>query len=512
MSSVETPHPKIRLNEADQEPVLSFRSSPVAGSETGPEPGPVAGSDDSPPYELPPSPQDSARLEEICQSMFDQDPGLQVLKLSEPLQGELDFHFLGDRTVREIELAEHGHVTRLTGLPATLQTLTCVHNELQELADLPASLTAIHVSHNHLSTLDFSQTSQLRVIRAEHNRLYSVDDLPSTLEELYVSHNRLSELNLIGLTQLRILHCEHNRHPLILKHVPSQPVQIVMDDGPLNQLQPETGETEPASQNKAPKIDYVQALNSYMAYKTKYETSARRWRLAKKGAGKKTKNPGHPPCVHCAANVGMTFSYKDQQYHAQCGATVSLKNCDFDIHLKAGAFVDFHSFLEEETAKYDQEKQAFMQQKMQTLFGYLPEKDSAELFKRRLEAYVEDAQFHDILVQDFTNMYHNPARQDLIDKELKRMAEIKADIATSLHNYRTDPTNRALLHAAVEEHVQSLVPVIQRLRSLKYPVMEMNTTLNQEGEPVCASLFQCGFDLERLTYTLQAPEVVTYQV
>ena len=507
-------------------PAIQFKSIPVtptpssvpvtvAESDTPapPEPSSILTSS---PYQLPEDHHDTNRLEEIFLGMTEQDPDILVFTVSEPLTGNLDFGFLGDRSLREIHLADHGHVTEVTGLPPTLQKFTCRHNELRELSHLPASLLELHVSHNQLSTLDFSQTPQLTLFHGEHNRLYSVEDLPATLEEIYVNHNRLSELNLIGLTRLRVLHCEHNKHPLILKHVPSQPIQIHMDKGPLNQIQTGPEEAEgatPTKKTRSPKLpEYVHALQSYMMYKSKYETARQKWREKRRSASKTTKVAPHPPCVQCAANVGMTFTHKDRQYHASCGATPGKKNCDFVIHLNAGYYVPFHDFLNNETARMDQEKQGFMQQKMQTLFGYLPEKDSAELFIERVKTYAEDLDTTAFIVNEFKAVYNDPSRRDLIDMQTKKIAAARSQIASLMHEYTSDVTNRALLHDAIESQLQTLVPETEKLRQLKYPIMEVNQTTNHDGEVLESSLFQRGFRLDQIVYELNPPQVLAYRV
>jgi len=494
-------------------------SAPAAASVTEtplpPEPSSILTSS---PYQLPEDHHDTNRLEEIFLGMTEQDPDMLVFTVAEPLTGILDFGFLGDRSLREIHLADHGHVTDVRGLPPTLQKFTCRHNELRELSHLPASLLELHVSHNQLSTLDFSQTPQLTLFHGEHNRLYSVEDLPATLEEMYVSHNRLSELNLIGLTRLRVLHCEHNKHPLILKHVPSQPIQIRMDKGPLNHIQTDADEDadagpEPTKKTRASKLpEYTHALQSYMMYKSKYAAATQKWREKRRSATKTTKVAQYPPCVQCAANVGMTFTHKNREYHASCGATHGKKNCDFVIHLNAGYYVPFHDFLNNETARMDQEKQGFMQQKMQTLFGYLPEKDSAELFIERVKTYAEDLDTTAFFVNEFKAVYNDPSRRDVIDMQIRKMAETRSQIASLMHEYKTDVTNRALLHDAIESQVQTLVPETEKLRQLKYPTMEVNQLTNHDGEVLESRLFQRGFRLDQIVYELNAPQVLAYRV
>lgn len=468
------------------------------------------------------------RLEEICNALFEQDPGLLILHISEPLGGELDFSFLGqNRRLNEIQFAEQGHITHVRGLPMTLQKLTCTQNELKELTNLPPSLVELNVSHNHLSTVDFIQTPHLRVMRGSNNRLYSLAHLPATLEELYVSHNQLSNIDLLGLNKLRVLHCLYNPHPLILTHVPSQTIDLKMDDGPLNQIQAHDGGGSTGRKSpEKPSIPYVSALNKYMEFKTRYETGARLWRekeqassSKKKKNTKKKKTGEYPPCFSCKQHVGMTFVRKHNQksghvhYYASCGINPTMKQCNFEIELDPGWYDEnHHNVLSRYTKEVNQETQLFMQQKMDTLFGYITKDASVDIVKTRLESFIADMDAYANVVHDFHNIYDNKNQQDLIEIQWKKITEIKTKIHTIMDEFRSEPLNRQLLSDAMQIHVTELQPEILRLRRYTYPVMEMTHLIDRNGDIYQSNLFQMTHDLDKIQDELEIPSVITYRI
>lgn len=470
----------------------------------------------------------NARLEEICKSLFLQDPGLLILHITEPLEGVLDFQFLNERhALTEIQFAEGGRITHIHHLPSTLQKLTCTKNELKELTKLPASLLELYVSHNHLSTIDFSQTPQLRIFQGSYNHLYSLSHLPSTLEQLYVNNNQLSELDLLGLDQLRTLHCLNNPHPLILKHVPSQTIDLQMDEGPLSQFESQQeydleGEEEEdegvenVSTPKSSKISYHDALNRYMEYKTKYETNAKRIRVrtqlkAKKNGKKSKKAIPLPPCIQCSANVGMTFTKKDQIYLAHCGVIDGKPNCAFHIELNAGLYEHFLDSLQNEMEILNNTKQDLIRQKIETLFGFISEKESADLFQERVKPYVyANDLFDNVLLPKYTSMYSNLEQKDLMERQWKIISELKTNLYTMLQEYQKEPLNRELLHDAMQLYVQELLPEVKRLRTWKFPIMEMNDTTNQHGDVIESKLFQQNYALDNLLYEYEEPKVIRY--
>jgi hypothetical protein len=499
-----------------------------------------------------------ARLEEIYESAISKQPGMIEWRIQEPLQGDLDLTFLGENSpiqVLEFAPGEGDRViTELRGLPRHLTKLTCTHQKLRELRDLPNTLLELNVSHNRLSTLDFSDVPRLKVFRGSHNTLYRLDNLPATLEEMYVDHNKLSTLNLLGLSYLRVLHARYNPHPLILKNVPSKQetktaIDIQLDDDPFRQLgsganssgangsdseSDSEGESESDTANntkkkstKSKKIPYTEALNHYFAYKTKYELSVKKMaeKAAKvaKGAksSKTTKKTAKklPECIQCRANVGMTFSKKKQTYHAHCGIG-NQRNCPFEIELYTGEYDTLDTLIREQHTHFEHEKQELLQQKMETLFGWIDEKTSSMKFKERLEEYMGNNIYNDRLVNLYQELHFSKNRQDMEDRQLQKIAEIKAQIHAILNEYHAEPLNKELLRDALEVQVKELIPEIAQLRTLKYPIMEMNPVEEMVegfmGREVLAitgyKLFQRTNPLNTVDFEISPPKVVKYHL
>lgn len=462
------------------------------------------------------------RLKDICDVLFSKEPGLLVLHIQEPLRGEIDLSFLGkSRRLEEIQFAEGTDdrmITRLSGFPQSVRKITCTKNRLKEIADLPNTLEELNVMGNQLTTIDFSQTPLLRVFRGSNNQFVQFDTFPASLEEIYVDNNRLSELDLLGLDRLRVLHCTGNNHPLILKHFPNhpkQPIDLKMDDSPLSDVM--VNEDDASDLGESPKksntkITYQEALNQYMMYKTKYEASAKNMRVKQQTASKKPSKQPLPPCIHCHAKVGMTFEKKDNVYYARCGSKGRNPNCNFEIELKAGLYISFMDYFKEEMKVFEKDKQDLIQQKMETLFGYIPETDSAELFKQRLEKYVDSSEFVKVLTTKYTELYSNTRRKELIERQQHAISEIKERIQVIMNDYRSDPLNRELLHDAMEIHVNELVPEVEKLRKLKYAIMEMMHVYDKDGVLKTSTLFQSDNFLEKMDYEYESPEVVKYVV
>ena len=483
-----------------------------------------------------------ARLEEIYESAISKQPGMLEWRIQEPLQGELDLTFLGENCpiqVLEFAPGEGDRViTELRGLPKHLKKLTCTHQKLRELRNLPNTLLELNVSYNKLSTLDFSDVPRLKIFRGSHNTLYRLDNLPATLEEMYVDHNRLSTLDLLGLSFLRVLHARYNSHPLILKNVPPmnqmKPIDMKLDDDPFRSIanggastsdsesenESETESSEKSTKKKlpkSPKVPYVEALNKYFTLKTKYETSiktmatkAKKTEKSGKISKKSTKQPKLPECIQCRANVGMTFLKKGQTYSAHCGIGNN-HNCSFKIELYSGQHQKLDTAIAEHSKEFEDDKQELLKQKMETLFGWIDETTSSLKFKERLEKYMGDNIYLDSLVNRYQEIHYSKNRQDMEDRQLQEIAEIKAQIHATLNEYRSDPLNKELLRDAMEIHVKELIPKVDQLRKMKYPIMEMDPVIELvEGFMGKEILAVTGYKLYQRTDHLNMIETETF--
>lgn len=474
--------------------------------------------------------------------MKSSDPNLRKLHINEPLQGDLDLGFLGENAlITEIVFAPGKGDRMITGLkhlPKKLVKLVCTKNQLTELNDLPASLEELEVSHNKLSKIDFSRTPGLKKFHGSHNQLYILESLPASLEEMNVSHNQLSKINLLGLTQLRVLDCTMNNHPLVLENYPhtnEKSIQLKMDTDALTTAKISGGangsddeddsdedQNQPKTKTKSTsKITYIDALNQYFALKTKYEDSVKKIKekskTVEKTSKKKITKDRLPPCIQCHANVGMTFTKNGSTYHTHCGIG-NRRNCPFEIELYAGIYENFDDLVEHTRKNFEIEKQELIQQKMETLFGWIDEKTSAKKFKERLDTYVQNNLYIDILMNQYRELHASTSRQELTDRQIHKIAEIKIQIQEMLKEYQADPLNKELLQNAMEVHVQELMPEVEKLQKLRHKIQEVNPVYEmtegfmgqQKLQMTGYALYQRPNTLDTMDYEHDAPKVIKY--
>lgn len=424
------------------------------------------------------------RLNELVKSM---DTDIQVIHIQESLNGDIDMTFLGLKFphLREITFQE-GKITSIIHFPKTLEIFKCPKNLLIELSNLPKSLLELDIAFNYFTTIDFSSTPNIEIFNATNNRLLSMNNLAASLKEIYVPDNKLTKIDLSGLDNLTKLNCSNNRL-IVLENVPkslSSGSGLVMENNPM--LEIERTASSGGKTDTTKKIIYLDALYEYMQLKSQYENKKSE---IKKKKGKKTEenikhkrksNTTRPLCINCKKPVGTIFRKTENNYIAICGDT--RQPCNLDINLFTGIRQNFDFAFTATKQSMEHTKQLLVKQKMDTLFSYLNEKDSATQFKKRLEEYLgESKQYQDYL--DFHNKFHNNMNRDeLIKRQTEKVYEIKGRMKEALEEYKKDTFNKSAMNTAIHIHTTELIPEMLALRRLKYDLVEMNDDILNETE------------------------------
>jgi hypothetical protein len=215
--------------------------------------------------------------------------------------------------------------------------------------------------------------------------------------------------------------------------------------------------------------------------------------------------------------VGMTFSKKGSTYHAHCGIG-DKRNCSFEIELFTGDHENLDDLVNSANRDFENDKQELVQQKMETLFGWIDNKTSAIKFKERLETYVQNNLYIDILMNLYRETHSSPGRQELIDRQIHQIAEIKIQIQEVLKEYNADVLNKELLQQAMEIHVKELMPELAKLHKLRNVIQEVNPVYEmvegfmgqQTNQLTGYKLFQLPISLGSIEFQHTAPKVVKY--
>jgi hypothetical protein len=446
---------------------------------------------------------------------------LTELDIREHLHGDVDFAILQDlgfKHIKRIYLGE-GEITNIYNLPDSLTELKCSHNMLDNLENIPTSLELLDCQFNYLHHLEVFNLNKLKILHISHNQFQQIENLPSNLEELYCENNQIKNINLLENTNLRVLHASHNP-VLILENVPPSLLDIQMDNNPLTEFK-NTDNNEENNDSEV-KINYLDSLHDYFKLKSKYETDLhdRRKKAFKlspnKKMGKRAVSKIQPMCVNCKRPVGTIFSLENNIYSAICGDTNLQTKCGLDIKLDSVGFSNHVHLLYIFKEDIDDTKENIIKQKMDTIFNYVSERISVQLFKEKLKKYNENSAMYGELLNKYNDLHNNKDRNELIIKQQQDIYKLIESIHEIMEKYKKDD-NKEILHKAVEIQIRELFPEIEKLRRLKYPFMEMdNQVYMSEGVDqkliVNCILMQSDIHLSNLDYTFgQSQSVLKYK-
>jgi len=505
------------------------RHLPVSPATDGPPPRLNPRSPDGPP----PPPREDLQYPENSHSQKILDEILEGLpkstttvNINRVMQGKLKFNLEthGLTNVQKIAFSVPGGVTGISfsNPPLKLRQLDASNQSIDNWysVNMPY-LEELNLSNNTLPNITLSDYPHLKTANLSNNRIeyFSRDanylkevvinnkrefiltrsstgpaELPATLTELKVNNNRLSYLDLIKATSLKLLYVAGNPHIKIV----NRPVSLKDLRGV---VETPSSESRP-DDDAAAAYDYEQSLRMYYTLKSKYEKS-RLDMLEKAYKSKKMRGVEvRPSCIQCRRPVGTQFfRKKNRKIYALCGDAIN--PCDLNIVLFVGFYTKINTEVERTKPDLENSRELIIRHKMDTLFKYMTETESAEKFKLLMDNYEDTKYYHNDYLALYNETYFSEVRKQAIVEQLN----VIYDLATEI-NATVDGGN---VNSAISKYIESYLPEQQKLRGLKYEVMEMIKP--EKKEDTIYILHQNEVGLERITTSTlfnDKPRVVSF--
>lgn len=406
------------------------------------------------------------------QSLEKKQKTAKEITVREKLTGNLNLAILQENGFSNVEIIRFkagGQLTSVTNIPTTVKRLH-LSNQLIEDLELPDGIEYIDIDHNLLSKeWDLSRYQVLKHVNVSYNRLDSLGThLPESLEKLYCTHNTLRNIFLADCPRINTLHCNHNAEGLRIHDLPDTVIDSQFPEKVVYISSSSSSSIGDKSQskNKNTKMlttskEYQESILEYFQTKREYDKKLHYLRLNKKLRGEL------PPCIGCGKLVGMVFSGKDQKYRAYCGATSGStgKPCDWKIVIHRGENIPFLPFLQEIRGHLEETKTNIIRQKMDTLFDYISDEKSAELFKKYLNYFETNTELVEKYTSLYKDIYFNEEKREIIPRK-------QASIQEKLMDVREHLTNDGLLEA-VRIQYEEIQPIAKYIQSQTYADMSM---------------------------------------
>jgi hypothetical protein len=280
-----------------------------------------------------------------------------------------------------------------------------------------------------------------------------------------------------------------------------------MENNPMITIQ-KVGSQLESDEGEGVPIDYPECLDTYFELKKMYERSTYRMkketfdRAPSKRAARELLKQVKPKCINCRRPVGSIFMTDKRTYLAKCGDTRN--PCNFNIKLYAGSYGSLHDLLESFRDSVEDGKDTIMKQKLDTLFNYVSESRSIQLFKAHFEEYTEAATFLKELTHEYNELHFNEERALKIEKKVGEIFKIQERLNELFQKYRLNE-NFSLLKDAMSIYKDELRPEIANLRLLKYSLCEI------VDEGLDRKLIQHTIPVEKRDFTFGSfPKVIQF--
>lgn len=389
----------------------------------------------------------------------DVDSDIEYIHIDKKLYGVLDLSVISinHKNVKHIYFGE-GDITELKNFPESMTKLECGRNLLSSLKDLPTGIVEIDVSHNMITMIEMRKLPKLQKLNCSWNRLGSLNELPDSIIEIIVDNNSIREIDLSGLVNLERLDCVNNSG-IVVKNVPTE-VTVNMDNN---------------GEKKKEDDVYDSALYRYFLLKQKYENQIaveKRQRYSVYMKNKKLdsipKPISKPKCVICGKGGGTIFTKTKEGFRAVCNNTIVC--FEIDIKTNSKSIKDVEEIMNDSKKKVEKSKIEIIKQKMDTLFGYIDEKESTEVFLEKAKKYTEENSLYEEHLKEFNDIFHNTERDDAIQKEEIRINKYEENIAIqviALSSTTENEIHQRLIKELVEMQ-NELGKMNSELTKLKY--------------------------------------------
>jgi len=475
------------------------------------------------------------------------------ININKSLSGDIDLSIIksmGFSNITKIVFVP-GEITNIINFPNNLKVLICADQLLTELENIPKSLEELDCGFNYCKRLDFAKSTGLKKVNISNNRLTEIINLPEKLEELICDNNNIIKIDLINTKSLRVLHCSNNK-TIILENIPPSLVDFKSENNPFITMEYERQSKEMARKNTEEvetEINYIEGINKFFKLKKKYEdinhkNRAKIFRTTKDNKLRRRLLKQYvPKCINCNRPGGSIFGLKDSKYSVRCNSS-KLPLCNIKIEIFNGEFENMEELLYLFRELIIKSKNDMIIQKLDTLFSYIEENQTARIFKQKLEEYNENAEIYKELTESYNELYHNENRNELRKRKMRQIyiiMESTRKLVETYENNMNDITilnNNDILRTAVELQINELLPEIHNLQLLKYDSVEMVSNIvstpdgqnsagndnggqlaveGQEGEGVSITtkwnLIQRLVKISNIDYTFGSqPEIINYRL
>jgi hypothetical protein len=428
----------------------------------------------------------SNTLDVLAKALFRKRKTMAELIIDQPLAGVVSLSILEQKGFTAVETIRFkpGTITEIKDVPHTVYRIIAPHNRIQTVDHFPEQIEYLDLENNQLSgPIDLSKYSALKHINLGRNEITEFvssernqSALPNTLVELMVPHNQIRRIQLSSTPILTTLDLSKNPDPIIID-MPDTIRDLRIPEGAVQQSHElantlnSNSKSDSKSNSKSKEDDpdsnitpgdlqkYREAIDAYYLARSQYQTKLNENKKKKSGSALQPRIK-LPPCTGCGRKVGMIFSSRNHKHMAMCGSSSS--PCDWRITVERGEFYPVRNVLKESVDLVNQTRDNIIRQKMDTLFEYITDEKSAEIFGEHIGYYKVASETASKYNKAYETAFFNEARESVIAHKLQKIQHLVAEVKVNLEAGNAEEAARI--------QSEEIAPISRYIHSLRFEV------------------------------------------
>ena len=174
-----------------------------------------------------------------------------------------------------------------------------------------------------------------------------------------------------------------------------------------------------------------------------------------------------PKCINCKNVGGTIFTQEGKNLKATCGNTKS--PCQLNIDITRGEYMNVFETrsLVEETV--NEKKAEIILAKLNLLFSYESEEETAEKFEELLNDYKDNDQLLQTINAAIDDVTDNPDKQETLSESKVTLYDLVLNVQDRIKQYKKNGDS-TLVKQVVEDTTNEIIPMASKIRQLTYNV------------------------------------------
>lgn len=201
-------------------------------------------------------------------------------------------------------------------------------------------------------------------------------------------------------------------------------------------------------------------------------------------------------CVNCNRDGGTIFESTNNHLVAMCGNS---KPCNLNININRGYYTNIRDEVEKLYDQIDVIKGEIIQTKLKILFHYVTEQEGIKDFEKLRKRMSAILKSYETIEKEFLEIISRGTETPLLREKSIQLFSAIQELASLLEEYK-QKDNPELLKTMANTYIQTILPVTEKIRNLKYVVSRVEPTIliNGDSSSSAHKLVQEPFTLNEL--------------